>query len=111
MGLAIAGTQTIHRHMCVELRSRERSVTKQLLYATEVRAAVQKMRGRAVPKPVRPQRWNSLHSFQGQMHHLPDLSLVYPPSPAAEKRCGRGIFPKKLCSSPHYPGLKRPRRR
>src|SRR4051812_3976410 len=60
MGLAIAGAQTIHRNMRVELRSGERSVTKQLLYATKVRAAVQKMRCRAVPKPVRPQGGNSL---------------------------------------------------
>jgi hypothetical protein len=106
MGLAVAGTQTIHRDMGVKLRSRERSVTKQLLYATKVRAAVQKMRGRTVSQAVRTQRRHSLDSLQGQMHHLPDLSLVNSTTTTAEKRCRRGIFPNQLCSSSHQPGLK-----
>ena len=101
MGLAIAGTQAIHGNMCVKLRSRERSVTEQLLYATKVRAAIQKMSCCAVSETVWPQRRDSLDTFQGQMHHLPDLSLVDSPATTSEKRCRRRIFPKKLCSSPH----------
>jgi hypothetical protein len=62
-------------------------VTKQLLYATKVRAAVKKMRRRAVTQPVRPKRWGTFYPFEGQMHHLPDLALINPPAPAPEKRC------------------------
>src|SRR4051812_2015882 len=106
MGLAVAGTQTIHRDMGVKLRSRERSVTKQLLYATKVRAAIQKMRRRAVPQSVRTQRRHPFHAFQGQMYYLSDLSLVNSTTTAAEKCCGRRIFPNQLWSSSHQPGIK-----
>jgi hypothetical protein len=78
-------------------------VTKQLLYATKVRAAVQKMSRRTVPKSVRTERRQTINAFERQMYYLPDLSLVDPASATPEKCCGRRIFPKKLWSSPHHP--------
>src|ERR1700733_8198867 len=93
MGLAIAGTQAIHRNMGVELRSCERSVTEQLLYATKVRAAVEKMGRRAVPETVRAERRSALNPLQGQMHDLPHLPLVDSSPPTAEEGRRRRILP------------------
>lgn len=87
MSLAIAGTQSIHGDVRVELRSRERSVTEQLLNATKVCATIEEMGGRAVPQAVRSERRSPFHPIQDRMYDPPDLSLVDPPAMMAQKRC------------------------
>ena len=51
--MVISRLQPVNGHVCIDLRRCERSVTKQLLYATKVRAAVEKMGRRTVPKAMR----------------------------------------------------------
>src|SRR5262249_57385633 len=53
MSLLVTLLQALRRHMCVDLRRRQIAMAEQLLHAADVGAAVEQVRGEAVPQAVR----------------------------------------------------------
>jgi hypothetical protein len=87
MSLPVTGTQAFHGDVGVDLRRRERSVTKQLLYATKVRAAVEKMSRSAVAQAMRPDRRRTVDPPHEVVDEFANSALVDPSAAVAEKEC------------------------
>ena len=75
MGLGVRFLQTLDRHVRINLRRRQASVTEQRLNATQICAAIEHVRGKAVPQFVRADRDWDRSVLQVTFQDQPDRPL------------------------------------
>src|SRR5262249_14333966 len=125
--LTVRLPQALGRHVRVQLRGAQRGMPEDLLDTPQVRAALQQVRRRAVPQPVRPDVGQALlrepavqrtpydRRMQPPRPPAPPPAARGPPTPAAPAPPARSSAPCAPCSPcrrpARYAGPRRRRRR